>query len=47
MLFNPTAAVIFGPTGLAYDNTTDMLFVASTADNTIFAVPHAGKAVSP
>jgi DNA-binding beta-propeller fold protein YncE len=42
-----TAAVILGPTGLAYDKTTDTLYVASTADNTIFAVPHAGNAVSP
>jgi hypothetical protein len=42
-----TAAVILGPTGLAYDRTTDILYVASTADNEIFAVPHAGNAVSP
>jgi hypothetical protein len=42
-----TAAVILGPTGLAYDRTTDILYVASTADNAIFAVPHAGKAISP
>jgi hypothetical protein len=41
------AAVILGPTGLAYDRTTDILYVASTADNQIFAVPHAGNAVSP
>jgi hypothetical protein len=41
------AAVILGPTGLAYDKTTDILYVASTADNSIFAVPHAGNAVSP
>jgi hypothetical protein len=41
------AAVILGPTGLAYDKTADILYVASTADNKIFAVPHAGKAVSP
>jgi hypothetical protein len=41
------AAVILGPTGLAYDRTTDVLYVASTADNQIFAVPHAGNAVSP
>jgi hypothetical protein len=40
-------AVILGPTGLAYDKTTDVLYVASTADNKIFAVPHAGKAVFP
>lgn len=40
------AALVLGPTGLAYDKTTDILYVASTADNTIFAVPKAGKAVS-
>jgi hypothetical protein len=37
------AALVLGPTGLAYDLTTDTLFVASTADNAIFAVPHAGS----
>jgi hypothetical protein len=30
-----------GPTGLAYDARDDVLFVASTMDNTIFAVTHA------
>jgi DNA-binding beta-propeller fold protein YncE len=34
-------AVILGPTGLAYDDETDTLYVASTADNEIFAVPQA------
>jgi DNA-binding beta-propeller fold protein YncE len=38
-----SAAVILGPTGLAYDKTTDILYVASTADNQIFAVQHAGQ----
>jgi len=38
------AALVLGPTGLAYDAATDVLFVASTADNAIFAVPGAGKA---
>jgi hypothetical protein len=38
------AALILGPTGLAYDPDIDVLYVASTADNTIFAVPHAGIA---
>jgi DNA-binding beta-propeller fold protein YncE len=37
------AALILGPTGLAYDPEDDVLFVASTADNTIFAVPQAGS----
>jgi hypothetical protein len=36
------AALILGPTGLAYDANTDTLFVASTNDNKIFAVSHAG-----
>jgi hypothetical protein len=36
------AALILGPTGLAYDAQTDILYVASTNDNEIFAVPHAG-----
>jgi hypothetical protein len=39
---NP-AALILGPTGLAYDAETDLLYVASTNDNAIFAVPHAGS----
>jgi DNA-binding beta-propeller fold protein YncE len=35
------AALILGPTGLAFDRGTDILYVASTADNTIYAIPHA------
>jgi uncharacterized protein (TIGR03118 family) len=35
-------ALILGPTGLAYNAMTDTLYVASTEDNTIFAIPHAG-----
>lgn len=35
------AALIVGPTGLAYDEKSDVLYVASTDDNAIFAVPHA------
>lgn len=35
------AAVVLGPTGLAFDAGTDTLFVASTGDNAIYAVPHA------
>jgi hypothetical protein len=38
-----SAALILGPTGLAYDAQTDILYVASTNDNEIFAVPHAGS----
>jgi hypothetical protein len=33
---------VTGPTGLVYDPATDILYVASTADNAIFAVPQAG-----
>jgi hypothetical protein len=36
------AALLLGPTGLAYDAKTDTLYVASTADNEVFAVHHAG-----
>jgi hypothetical protein len=38
-----TAAFVVGPTGLAYDEEADVLYVASTKDNKIFAVPGAGK----
>jgi DNA-binding beta-propeller fold protein YncE len=41
------AALILGPTGLAFDEATDTLFVASTADNTVYAIPHAGSRTSP
>src|SRR5262249_55668856 len=37
------AAFLLGPTGLVYDPRHDVLYVASTADNAIFAVPHAGS----
>jgi DNA-binding beta-propeller fold protein YncE len=37
------AALILGPTGLAFDRGTDLLYVASTADNTIYAVPRASS----
>jgi DNA-binding beta-propeller fold protein YncE len=36
------AALILGPTGLAFDPGTDTLYVASTADNKIYAIAHAG-----
>jgi hypothetical protein len=36
------AAVVVGPTGLAYDIGRDTLYVASTADNKIFAIGDAG-----
>jgi hypothetical protein len=41
------SALVLGPTGLAYDQNADVLYVASTADNAIFAVSGAGKAVAP
>lgn len=34
------AALVVGPTGLAYDRERDVLYVASTGDNAIFAIPH-------
>jgi sugar lactone lactonase YvrE len=37
------AAVVVGPTGLAYDEDKDILYVASTNDNAVYAVPYAGK----
>lgn len=42
-----TAALVLGPTGLAHDRATDVLYVASTADNAIFAVPHASTRSNP
>ena len=36
------AAVVVGPTGLAYDSEHDVLYVASTDDNKIFAIGDAG-----
>ena len=35
------AALVIGPTGLAYDEERDLLYVASTGDNEIFAIPNA------
>jgi hypothetical protein len=44
-LFAPNAAaLVVGPTGLAYDPDADVLYVASTDDNEIFAVKHAATA---
>jgi sugar lactone lactonase YvrE len=37
------AAVVVGPTGLAYDPAHDTLYVASTADNKIFAIGEAAE----
>jgi hypothetical protein len=35
------AAFVVGPTGLAYDEQADVLYVASTVDNEIFKIEHA------
>jgi hypothetical protein len=35
------AALVVGPSGLAYDSTTDTLYVSSTGDNAVFAVANA------
>jgi len=40
------AAVVVGPTGLAYDPFHEILYVASTADNKIFAIANAGSRTS-
>jgi hypothetical protein len=37
------AALVVGPTGLTYDPRRDLLYVASTGDNKIFAIMNAGK----
>jgi uncharacterized protein (TIGR03118 family) len=38
------AALVVGPTGLAYDAERDLLYVASTDDNAIYAIANAGRA---
>jgi hypothetical protein len=38
-----TSGFVTGPTGLVYNPTTDTLYVASTLDNAIYAVAHAGR----
>lgn len=40
------AAVILGPTGLAFDVRSGTLYVASTADNSIYAIANAGHATT-
>lgn len=37
------AAVVVGPTGLAYDPRNGVLYVASTADNLIYGIPNASR----
>ena len=41
------AAFVLGPTGLAFDTSTKILYVASTLDNAVFAVSAAGMRTSP
>jgi DNA-binding beta-propeller fold protein YncE len=41
------AALILGPTGLAFDLATETLYVASTADNVIYSVAQASHRTSP
>jgi hypothetical protein len=41
------AALILGPTGLVFDEFNDTLYVASTADNAIYAIPQAEHAQTP
>jgi hypothetical protein len=40
----PAAAVVLAPTSLGFDEATGTRYVASTADNAIYAVTHAGNA---
>ncbi len=40
-------AVVLGPSGLAYDPARDILYVASSSDNAIYAIQRAGLATSP
>jgi hypothetical protein len=41
------AALVLGPTGLAYDNATDTLYLASTNDNAVFAISDARVRTHP
>ncbi|HEX6563745.1 MAG TPA: hypothetical protein VF020_05640 [Chthoniobacterales bacterium] len=43
---NNSTAFVLGPTGLAYDGKSGTLYVASTDDNAIYAIPNAAKATS-
>jgi hypothetical protein len=41
------AALVVGPTGLAFDEASNTLYVASTDDNAIYAIPNASGATKP
>ena len=41
------AALVVGPTGLALDASSDTLYVASTADNAIYAIQRAERTTAP
>jgi len=41
------AALVLGPSGLALELANDTLYVASSADNAVYAIPTAGVAQSP
>jgi hypothetical protein len=40
------AALVLGPSGLAYDDKHDILYVASSADNAVYAIQGAGQTTS-
>jgi hypothetical protein len=40
------AALVVGPTGLAYDSAKDLLYVASTGDNAVFVIKNAASRMS-
>jgi hypothetical protein len=40
-------ALVVGPTGLAFDASSDTLYVASTADNAIYGIQRAERASAP
>jgi DNA-binding beta-propeller fold protein YncE len=42
-----SAALVLGPTGLAYDRVSDVLYVASTSDNAVYAISDAGDRDKP
>jgi hypothetical protein len=41
------AALVIGPTGLAFDSEQNVLFVASTGDNAIYSIPDAATRTAP